>query len=75
MGPVYLAVYEFGKDGVRGKSVVPFGTSGIPGSPHFFDQAELLSATRMKPIVFGDQEVLAAAVRSYRPGEEKTPAE
>jgi penicillin amidase len=69
VGPAYLAVYEFAPDGVRGKSVVPYGTSGRPSSRHFFDQAHLLSQCQMKPILFEREEVLTSAVRSYRPGE------
>jgi acyl-homoserine lactone acylase PvdQ len=70
VGAAYLAVYEFAADGVRGRSVVPYGASGDLQSPHYFDQAELFSAARMKPIPFTEQEVLASAVRSYHPGQE-----
>jgi penicillin amidase len=69
VGATYLAVYEFGPDGVRGASLVHFGQSGDPTSPHYFDQAQLLSETRLKPILFTRSEVVAGAVRSYHPGE------
>jgi acyl-homoserine lactone acylase PvdQ len=69
VGPAYLAAYEFAPDGVRGKSVVPYGVSGRPSSRHFFDQAHLLSDCELKPILFDRDEVLENAVRSYRPGE------
>jgi acyl-homoserine lactone acylase PvdQ len=42
IGATYMAVYEFGER-VRGASVLQFGTSGDPHSPHYFDQAKLLS--------------------------------
>jgi acyl-homoserine-lactone acylase len=70
VGTSYLAVWEFNKDGVRGASLVPFGTSGDPASPHYFDQAELLSERKLKPELFTKQEVLAGAVKSYHPGEQ-----
>jgi hypothetical protein len=54
---------------VRGASLVPFGVSGDPASPHFFDQAKLLHEKRLKPELFTKQQVLAGAVRSYHPGE------
>ncbi|MBN1854504.1 MAG: penicillin acylase family protein [Pirellulales bacterium] len=72
VGTTYMAIYEFGPDGGMGRSVVPFGTSGDPRSTHYFDQAELLAACRMKPIPFTLAEVQAATVLAYHPGEEET---
>ena len=42
LGLTYLAVYEFGPK-VRGASVMQFGASADPESPHYFDQAELVA--------------------------------
>jgi hypothetical protein len=70
VGTSYLAAWEFKPDGVRGASLVPFGTSGDPESLHYFDQAELLSNRQMKPELFSKQQVLGGAIRSYHPGEE-----
>ena len=42
-GVSYLAAWEFAPEGVRGASLVPFGVSGDPRSPHYFDQAKLLA--------------------------------
>jgi len=69
IGTSYLAAYEFTPQGVRGASVVPFGVSGNPQSPHYFDQAKLLSEKRLKPELFSKPQVLQGAVRSYHPGE------
>ncbi len=69
VGTSYLAAYEFMPDRIRGVSLVPLGTSGMPKSPHFFDQAELLSRNKFKQELFTKQEVLQHAVRSYHPGE------
>jgi acyl-homoserine lactone acylase PvdQ len=68
LGTSYLAVYEFGPK-VRGASLVPFGASGHPDSPHYFDQAPLLSERRLKPELFDWDDVRAAAREKYRPGE------
>lgn len=68
LGASYLAVYEFGER-VRGASVVNFGESGDPNSPHYFDQAVLMSQGRMKPELFHWDDVLAGAVAKYHPGE------
>ncbi|MCG8448666.1 MAG: penicillin acylase family protein [Pirellulales bacterium] len=69
VGTSYLAAYEFAPGGVRGASLVPFGTSGDPSSAHYFDQAPLLAEKRLKPELFTKQQVLEGAVRSYHPGE------
>lgn len=68
VGASYLAVYEFGGR-VRGASVVNFGESGDPRSPHYFDQANLLSQCRMKPELFHWDDVVAGCQRSYHPGD------
>ncbi len=70
VGTSYLAAWDFSPEGVRGASLVPFGTSGDPASPHYFDQAELLSKQQMKPELFTKEQVRKSAVRSYHPGEE-----
>jgi hypothetical protein len=70
VGPAYLAVYEFAPDGVRSKSVLPYGASGRPTSRHYFDQAHLLSDSSMKPVWFTRADVEANAVQSYRPGDD-----
>jgi len=69
VGTSYLAAYEFPAEGVRGVSVVPFGSSGRRDSPHSVDQADLLAAKRFKPELFTVDQVLQGAVVSYHPGE------
>jgi acyl-homoserine-lactone acylase len=68
VGPTYLAAYEFG-DRYRGSTVVNFGESADPKSPHFFDQAALMSEGKFKPELFYWNDVLTAAKRSYHPGQ------
>jgi acyl-homoserine lactone acylase PvdQ len=68
VGASYLAVYEFGPK-VRGASLLNYGQSGDPNSPHFFDQASLLSQRKLKPELFDWADVLAGAKLVYRPGE------
>lgn len=69
IGATYMGVFEFGER-VRGATLLQFGASGDPKSPHFFDQAQLLSQQRLKPELFYWDEVRAAARRVYHPGDE-----
>ena len=68
VGTSYLAAWEFLPDGARGASLVPYGVSGNPRSPHYFDQALLLSQRRLKPELFAREEVAESAVSRYHPG-------
>ncbi len=69
VGTSYLSIVEFG-DKVTSKSLLQYGTSGNPSSPHFFDQAELLSKRELKDNPVDWNEVTAIAKRVYHPGEE-----
>ena len=68
-GSSYMAVYEFGER-VKGASYLHYGQSHNPESPHFFDQARLLSERKFKPAWLYWEDVLAHTERSYHPGEE-----
>ena len=69
VGSAYVGCYEFTPDGVRSVSVTPYGQSGDPASPHFQDQAQLLSDSRFKPALFDWDDVAADAQRVYHPGD------
>ena len=68
VGASYIAVYEFGPK-IRGASALNFGESGDPNSPHYFDQAHLISERKLKPELFDWADVLAGAKTVYHPGE------
>jgi penicillin amidase len=67
IGATYMGVFEFGER-VEGATVLHFGQSGDPQSPHFFDQAQLLAAGQLKRELFYWGDVLDGAVRAYHPG-------
>jgi penicillin amidase len=69
VGNSFMGVYEFAKDFVRAKTLLQYGESSNPASPHFFDQARLLSQGKFKESPFEWNEVLAQATRTYHPGE------
>jgi acyl-homoserine lactone acylase PvdQ len=65
-GNSWVAVVEFGAR-VRARSVLVFGQSADPASPHHLDQAQLYADGQFKPVLFHSEEVRAGARRSYRP--------
>ncbi|MDZ4817460.1 MAG: penicillin acylase family protein [Planctomycetota bacterium] len=67
VGATYMGVFEFG-DRVEGATVLHFGQSGDPRSPHYFDQAKLLSTSQFKKELFHWDDVVAGSVRVYHPG-------
>jgi acyl-homoserine-lactone acylase len=68
VGTSYVGLYEFAPR-VRGGSLVAFGQSGDPQSPHFADQVPLHVEGKLKPALFYWDDVLRAARHVYRPGE------
>ncbi len=69
VGGSFIGVYEF-DDPVKAATILQFGESSNPESPHFMDQAELYSKRQFKPAWFHWSDVLAHAQQSYHPGEE-----
>ena len=66
-GHSYVAVVEF-SDPVRAKSLLVFGQSADPASPHHLDQAPLYAAGEMKPAWFSKADIEANTTRVYQPG-------
>jgi acyl-homoserine lactone acylase PvdQ len=67
-GNSYVAIIEFGRK-VKAKSVMYFGQSADPTSPHYFDQAPLYAQGKFKDVYFYKKDVLDHAERTYHPGE------
>lgn len=68
VGNSFVAVVEFGKEGVKAKSVLAGGNSNNPQSKHFKDQAELYSQGKFKDVWFYKKDVVKHAERTYHPG-------
>jgi penicillin amidase/acyl-homoserine-lactone acylase len=67
-GDSYVLLVELGPDGVRSKSIHPYGSAtDDPRSPHYADQAPLFAARRLKPVWLDESEIRANLEREYRP--------
>src|SRR5262249_37381638 len=53
-------------------TILQFGESGDPSSPHWFDQAVLYAKKQFKPALYAQADVEAHSERRYHPGEETT---
>ncbi len=51
------------------KTILQFGESGDPASPHWFDQAALYAKKQFKPSWYAQADVEANCERTYHPGE------
>lgn len=67
-GSSYVAAVEFA-DGPKARTIVPFGASRHPDSPHYADQAPIFAAGQLKQAHFARPDVSRAARRTYHPGE------
>lgn len=65
-GNSFVAAVEFGPK-IKAFSLLAGGQSGDPNSIHFFDQAEMYQLGKFKDVLFYQNEVKNAAVRSYNP--------
>jgi acyl-homoserine lactone acylase PvdQ len=65
-GGTYVSVVEFGPT-VRAMTLHPFGVSGDPASPHFFDQAPLFSRGELRPAWFTLDEIKQHLESAYQP--------
>ncbi len=68
VGATYLGVVEFGPK-IRGATLLQYGQSGHPDSPHYFDQAQLLSERKLKPQWFYWDDVVRECKVVYHPGQ------
>ena len=68
-GNSFVAVVEFGKDGVSARAVTAGGQSGHVGNKHFIDQAERYATGNLRPVYFYRNQLQGHIEREYRPGQ------
>jgi acyl-homoserine-lactone acylase len=55
----------------RAFSVLAYGQSPDPNSPHHADQAELFAKGQLKPVRYTERDIKKAIIREYRPGQDR----
>jgi acyl-homoserine-lactone acylase len=66
-GESYIELVKFSKDGPEIESVVPYGASNHPESPHYANQMQLYTQQQTKPMTLDKGKVLKEAERIYHP--------
>jgi len=66
-GDAYILAVEFGET-PRAYTILVFGQSSKPDSPHSDDQVAMFARGELKPVAFTEEEIAAQLIRTYRPG-------
>jgi acyl-homoserine-lactone acylase len=70
-GDGWVLAVEFGKSEPRAYSVLAYGQSPDPASPHHADQAAMFARGEMKTVRFAQADVQRFAIASYTPGQRR----
>ena len=68
-GNSYVGVIEFDKKKIKAKSILVFGESEDPESPHYFDQTPLYAEGKFKDAYYYKEDVQNHSGKAYHPGE------
>ena len=66
-GDGWVLAVEFGARAPRAFSVLAYGQSADPSSPHYADQAAMFARGQLKPVFFLDADIAAHTIRTYQP--------
>tara|TARA_S200000501_G_C20871904_1_gene764707 strand:+ start:2157 stop:4235 length:2079 start_codon:yes stop_codon:yes gene_type:complete len=66
-GESYIMLIRYSKDGPEIETVIPYGNSSIPSSPHYSDQMRMYSEKKLKVMTLDKDEILLNASNIYNP--------
>jgi acyl-homoserine-lactone acylase len=66
-GESYIELVKFSKEGPEIETVIPYGASNHPESPHYTDQMELFVHQQTKKMTLDKATILKEAERIYHP--------
>ena len=66
-GESYIALIRFGQNKTSVASVISYGSSNRPDSPHYSDQMEMYRRFQTKPMHFDRENVMKDAKKIYHP--------
>tara|TARA_B100000686_G_scaffold65028_1_gene69895 strand:- start:1160 stop:3238 length:2079 start_codon:yes stop_codon:yes gene_type:complete len=66
-GESYIMLTRYSKKGVEIETVIPYGNSNDPSSPHFTDQMQLYVDKRLKEMTLDKNAIFSDAVKIYNP--------
>ena len=66
-GDGWVIAVEFTPDGPRARSILAYGESNDPASPHHTDQAEMFVRGEFKEVRFTEEAIADDLIREYRP--------
>ena len=70
IGDAWVLAVEF-ESPPRAYSILAYGQSARPESPHHDDQAEAFARGRLKRVAFTERDIEASVIRRYRPGRDR----
>ena len=66
-GESYIMLTRYSKKGVEIETVIPYGNSNDPSSPHFTDQMQMYVDKRLKEMTLDKNAIFSDAVKIYNP--------
>ena len=66
-GESYIMLIKYSEDGPEVETILPYGNSSNPSSPHYTDQMKMYTEKKLKKMSLDKDEILSQAVRIYSP--------